>query len=188
VRLGPSTRSHKKFIDLHCADNENSRRIFLPGELGWWALKSWSGPQGEPTFADDIEYLMTKALATDTGSALMGIDPRTATAVPALPRLAAIIKRYEDLRHSGQVPESIRARLRVPGAESRWWAGCRAVQFIPVDYAKHRVEDAAGPSAAWQTLTSSSAKPLRLRIEALMGRRAVRRAGQRDGRRFPVAR
>ncbi len=53
-------RSHKRFIDLHNADNENSRRMFLPGELGWWALKSWSGPQGEPTFADDIEYLMTK--------------------------------------------------------------------------------------------------------------------------------
>ena len=53
-------RSHKRFIDLHNADNDNSRRIFLPGELGWWALKSWIGPQGEPTFSDDIEYLMTK--------------------------------------------------------------------------------------------------------------------------------
>lgn len=164
------TRSHKKFIDLHCADNENSRRIFLPGELGWWALKSWSGPQGEPTFADDIEYLMTKALATDTGSALMGIDPRTATTVPALPRLAAIIKRYEDLRHSGQVPESIRARLRVPGAEFTLVGGLPGPwQFIPVDYAKHRVEDAAGPSAAWQTVNHFERQPLRLRIEALMG-------------------
>ena len=42
------TRSHKRFIDLHCADNENNRRMFLPGELGWWALKNWTGPQGEP--------------------------------------------------------------------------------------------------------------------------------------------
>ncbi|TLM98175.1 hypothetical protein FDZ71_17480, partial [bacterium] len=50
-------RSHKKFIDLHCAANEECRRIFLPAELGWWAFKTWSGAQGEPTFSDDIEYL-----------------------------------------------------------------------------------------------------------------------------------
>ena len=54
------SRSHKQFIDLHCASNEAARRLFLPGELGWWALKSWGGPQIEPTFDDDIEYLMTK--------------------------------------------------------------------------------------------------------------------------------
>ena len=162
-------RSHKRFIDAHDADNENSRRMFLPGELGWWALKSFHGPQGEPTFADDIEYLMTKGLATDTGFALMGIDPTTAKQVPALPRLAGIIKRYEDLRHSGQVPEAIKAQLRQAGAEftlsgdaaSGW-------QFVPVAYAKHRVEDAAGPSAAWPVENKFAAQPLQLRIEALM--------------------
>jgi len=163
------TRSHKKFIDMHCADNENSRRMFLPGELGWWALKSWSGPQGEPTFSDDIEYLMTKALATDTGCALMGIDPRTAAGVPALPRLAAIIKRYEDLRNAGQVPEPIKAQLRVPGAEFTLVGGLPGSwHFAPVDYAKHRVDDAAGPSSTWRSANKFDRQPLRLRIEALM--------------------
>ena len=79
-------RSYKRFVDLHCAANEENRRMFLPGELGWWALKGWNGSQTEPTFADDIEYLLAKGLATDTGFALMGIDPRTAAATPALPR------------------------------------------------------------------------------------------------------
>jgi hypothetical protein len=163
------TRSHKRFIDLHNADNENSRRMFLPGELGWWALKNWTGPQGEPTFADDIEYLMTKALATDTGFALMGIDPTTAKTVPALPRLAAIIKRYEDLRHSGQVGPALTEQLRQPGAEftllgdvSSGW------QFVPVDYAKHRVEDSHGPTATWQVTNKFAVQGVRLRIEALM--------------------
>ncbi|MHB8973415.1 MAG: hypothetical protein ACYC3X_09245 [Pirellulaceae bacterium] len=162
-------RSHKRFIDLHNTDNENSRRMFLPGELGWWALKNWVGPQGEPTFADDIEYLMTKGLADDTGFALMGIDPTTAKSVAALPRLAAIIKRYEDLRHSGQVSAAIRTQLRQPGAEFTLVGDVSAGwKFVPVEYAKHRVEDSAGPSATWHATNKFAAQPLRLRIEALM--------------------
>ena len=34
------TRSHKQFIDIHCAGQRASRRMFLPGQLGWWALKT----------------------------------------------------------------------------------------------------------------------------------------------------
>ena len=110
-------RSYKRFVDLHCAANEESRRMFLPGELGWWALKGWNGSQTEPTFADDIEYLLAKGLATDTGFALMGIDPKTAAATPALPRLAELIRRWETLRLSGRVPAAVKDRLREPGAE-----------------------------------------------------------------------
>lgn len=172
------TRGHKKFIDLHNADNENSRRMFLPGELGWWALKSWSGPQGEPTFSDDIEYLMCKCLGTDTGFALMGIDPTTAKTIPALPRLAEIIKRYEDLRHARQVPERIKAQLRQPGKEfslvgdmsGRW-------QFVPRDYARHKVESAEPWSSAWRMTNRFEAQPLRLRIEALMAAGPYEAAG-----------
>ncbi len=163
------TRSHKQFVDLHVADNEHNRPMFLPGELGWWAFKNWTGPQGERTFADDIEYLMTKGLATNTGFALMGIDPSTAKTVPALPRLGAIIKRYEDLRHSGQVSAALAEQLRQPGAEftllgdlSSGW------QFLPVDYARHRVEEGSGPTATWCTTNKFAPQPLRLRIEALM--------------------
>ncbi|MBN2293230.1 MAG: hypothetical protein JXM70_12440 [Pirellulales bacterium] len=163
------TRSHKKFIDLHCAANEDSRRMFLPGELGWWALKSWSGAQTEPTFDDDIEYLMAKCLGTDTGFALMGINPSNVASVPALPKLAKIIKRYENLRHSGKVSESIKARLREPGAEftlsgdlhSGW-------QFRPVEYAKHKVVSREPWSSRWKTNNRFATQPLQLRIEALM--------------------
>ncbi len=164
------TRSHKKFIDVHCADNENNtRRMFLPGELGWWAFKSWSGPQGEPTFSDDIEYLMTKALATDTGFALMGIDPASAKSVPSLPRLAGIVKRYEDLRHSKRVPGPLKAKLRTPGEEFTLVGGLPGPwHFLPVDYAKHRVEGSDHPTSTWRTRNKFDRQPLRLRIEALM--------------------
>jgi hypothetical protein len=161
------TRSHKAFIDIHCKANEENARMFLPGQLGWWAVKTWSGPQGEPTFADDIEYLMAKCLGTDTGFALMGIDPNNFDKVPALPRLAAIIKRWEDLRHAGKVPESVRAKLRAPGAEYTLALGPKGVpQLLPIVYAKHRVEGAW--SEAWKVTNRFERQPLRLRIEALM--------------------
>jgi len=163
------TRSHKKFIDIHCASNEESRRMFLPGELGWWALKNWSGPQGEPTFSDDIEYLMAKCLGTDTGFALMGIDPDNVGSVPALPRLAEIIRRYEELRLSGKVAESVKARLRTPGEEFALVGDLReGWQFRPVQFARHKVESAGPWSSQWKVTNQFAAQPLRLRIEALM--------------------
>ena len=162
-------RSHKRFIDIHCSDNEHNRRMFLPGELGWWALKNWSGPQIEPTFSDDIEYLMTKVLATDTGFALMGIDPQTARTTPALPRLASIIKRYEDLRHSGQVPEPIRTQLRQPGSEFTLVGDASSAwHFVPVDYVKHRVQDGTVPAHSWRVTNKFSQQPLQFRLQALM--------------------
>jgi len=163
-------RSHKKFIDLHCQANEESRRMFLPGELGWWALKNWSGAQGERTFPDDIEYLMAKALATDTGFALMGIDPRSARTTPALPRLAGIIKRYEELRHSGRVPEAIKARLRRPGEEYRLEGDLQSGwQFREMAYDRHKVESSEVWSSQWRWTNRFGRQPLCLRIEALMG-------------------
>jgi hypothetical protein len=162
-------RSHKHFIDIHCRSNEQCRRMFLPAQLGWWAVKTWTGAQSEPTFADDIEYLMCKCLGTDTGFALMGINPDNVNSIPALPRLGAIIKRYEDLRHSGRVPDEIKARLREPGEEftlvgdleSGW-------KFVPSQYAKHKIESTEPWSRIWTTTNKFQRQPVRLRIEALM--------------------
>jgi len=167
--LDHPTRSHKHFIDIHCRGNENGHRIFLPGHLGWWAVKTWSGPQGEPTFTDDIEYLMCKCIGTDVGFSLQGINPSNATKIPAFARLAPIFKRYEDLRHSKKVPESIKAKLRVPGDEFTLIGSLEeGWQFQPVQYAKHKVTGIGDPSSTWQTTNKFQSQPVRLRIEALM--------------------
>ena len=162
------TRSHKRFIDLHCAANEENRRMFLPGQLGWWAVKTWSGPQGEPTYADDIEYLCCKALANDTGLSLMGVDPQNIQQVPALARLAGMIKRWEDLRHAAYFPESIKAKLRQPGEEFTLAQGAGGRwQVRPVQYERHKVEGINGWSNVWHTRNKFGRQPVRLRIEAL---------------------
>lgn len=162
-------RSHKAFIDLHCQSNAALKRQFLPGNLGWWALKTWQGPMGEPTHADDIEYLTVKSLANNYGLSLMGINPSNVDTIPALPRLAAIIRQYERLRRDGYFDEEVRNRLRVPGEEftlvekpGGGW------QFLPVRYDKHRVCGLDGWSNRWTVTNRFAEQPLQLRIEALV--------------------
>jgi hypothetical protein len=162
-------RSHKRFIDLHCAANGETARMFLPGELGWWAVLTWAGPQVEPTFADDIEYLCGKCLGTDTGLALMGVDPDSITKRPALERLATVFRNYETLRHAHYFPESVKAKLRAPGEEFALTQNAAGEwQFRPAQYVKHKVEGINGWSNSWRIRNPFRQQPLQCRIEALM--------------------
>lgn len=162
------TRSHKRFIDIHCAANEENQRMFLPGQLGWWAVKTWAGAQGEPTFPDDIEYLCCKALATNTGLSLMGVDPDSIRKIPALSRLAKIFKRYEELRRANYFPESVKTRLKAPGEEFTLVRNRGMWQFRPVQYFKHKVEGINGWSNIWRVTNKFGRQPLQFRIEALL--------------------
>ena len=165
-------RAQKEFIDLHLAANEGNHRMFLPGNLGWWAVKHWSGAQEERTFADDIEYLCGKALATDSGLSLMGIEPKNAA---GMARFAGIFKRYENLRHSGKVSEATKAKLREQAAEFRLVESeNRGPEFRPVHLVSHRVESVDGSSTTWIVTNRFENQPLKLRIEPLMA------AGQWD--------
>lgn len=163
------TRSHKKFIDIHCRTNAALQRQFLPGNLGWWAFKTWQGATGEPTHVDDVEYLSVKALANDYGLSLMGINPSTAQTIPALPRLAAIVRRYERLRRANYFTDDVLRRLQVPGDEftlEETPDGRR--QFRPVRYDKHKAQGIEGWSNRWSVDNRFDEQPARLRIEALM--------------------
>ena len=163
-------RSHKKFIDLHCQANANLARQFLPGNLGWWAFKTWQGPKGEPTHTDDIEYLAGKALGNNYGLSLMGINPSNVDSVPALPRLATIVRQYESLRRANYFNAIVKEKLRTPGAEfallknpdGEW-------QFRPVCYDKHKLQGNDERSLEWTVCNQFDRQPLQLRIEVLSG-------------------
>ena len=166
-------RSHKQYVDVHCAANGAGRRMFLPMNLGWWAVKTWSDgalvTQIEPTYPDDIEYLMCKCLGTDTGFSLMGVNPGNIGSVPAYQRLAPIFKQYEELRHAGHFPESIKAKLRAPGDEFTLEQGSDGKwRFIPVQYEKHKLQGIDGWSNKWAIQNRFGPQPAQLRIEALM--------------------
>ncbi len=162
-------RSHKTFIDLHCASNEHNRRMFMPTNLGWWALKTWGGQSGEPTFADDIEYLCGKAIGYDSSLSMMGINPDNYQKMGAMKELGPILKRYEDLRLSGTVSEPMKARLRVPGDEYTLTRVGEQWRFQPVRYAKHKVVGLDGWSDRWSADNPFAEQPVHLRIQALHG-------------------
>jgi hypothetical protein len=164
-------RSHKRFVDLHCAANYDGRGMFLPMNLGWWAVQVWSDGSetcNEPTFKDDIEYLMCKGLGTDTGFSLMGVTPGNIGGTPAFEQLAPIFKQYEELRIAKQVPESVKSRLRKPGDEFTFEQAGGEWQFRPIQYAKHKVQGLDGWSDRWIVKNTFDPQPVRLRIEALM--------------------
>ncbi|MCC6698353.1 MAG: hypothetical protein IT365_22200 [Candidatus Hydrogenedentes bacterium] len=162
------TRWHKRFIDIHSAANNEAAGMFLPMNLGWWAVKSGGDIQVEPTFPDDIEYLMGKCLANDNSISLMGMTPETLATVPFHQRLAPIFRQYEELRLSRYFPESIRARLRAPGEEFTLEQTDGKWRFRPVRYERHKVQGMDGWSNQWTTENRFDAQPLAMRIEALM--------------------
>ena len=139
-------RSHKRFIDIHCA-GERGQPPDVPARRTWAGgpFKTWTGPQGEPTFADDIEYLCGKASAPTRGFSLMGIDPDN---VREASRAATPGGDHPALRGPAplrKVPESVKAQLRVPGDEFTLVGSRprRAGSSGRSQYAKHKVESAA---------------------------------------------
>ena len=164
-----TVRGHKTFIDLHCASNEGCRRIFMPRHLGWSRVLAWQGAQHEATFDDDVEYMWCKGLGTDSGYSLQSVTPQMYAAEPWMQEVAPIIKRYETLRRDKVFPESVKAKLREPGAEfTLERAADGQWQFQPRQYVRHKVEGLEGPTNRWQVSNRFAGQPLRLRIEALM--------------------
>jgi hypothetical protein len=173
-------RSYKRFIDIHCDANEDYRRMFLPTQLGWWAFKMWRGPEVERTFPDDIEYLCCKAIGTDSGLSVMGVDPRTIRESPGLERLSRVMKTYEELREADRFPEAVRERMAVPGDEFHLSAGPEGGwELRPIVYRKHKVENGEDWSTAWTVENPFKPQPPGIRIEPLMTAGAYRGKGSR---------
>ena len=162
-------RAHKRFIDIHVASNEGARRLFMPLHLGWSRVLAWLGPEHDVTYQDDVEAMWCRGLGTEASYSLQSITPDTFAKEPWLRQLAPLIKTYETLRREKYFPESVKARLREPGAE---YTLSRAAdgewQFMPVQYARHKVEDAAGLSNVWRLVNRFARQPLKLRLEPLM--------------------
>ncbi len=167
-------RAHKRFIDVHCAANNDGGDMYLPMNLGWWAVKNWqdgaASAWSEPTYPDDIEYLLCKALGNGMSLSLMGVNPDNIGGMPMYQRLMPLFKRYEDLRHAGTVPESIKAKLRAPGDEFVLeTAEDGTPRFRPAAWHKRKVDSPDPWNTAWTVNNTFAQQPARVRIEALMG-------------------
>lgn len=163
-------RGYKRFVDLHCEANSVLDRQFLPGHLGWWAVKSWTGHQNEPTFSDDLEYLLGKCMGHDVGfSVTTGLDPDSFKSNPFYRRMAALMRKYEVLRHDKYFDDATLAVLREPGKEFTLVEKADGkYRFRPVMSTKHKVFGVDDPSANWTVKNPFGAQTPRLRIEALL--------------------
>jgi hypothetical protein len=162
-------RAHKRFIDIHVASNDGARRLFMPLHLGWSRVLAWLGAEHDVTYRDDAEAMWCRGLGTDASYSLQAITPDTFATEPWLRQLAPLIRTYETLRRERYFPESVKAKLREPGAE---YTLTRAAdgewQFMPVQYARHKVEDVDGITNVWHSTNRFGPQPLRLRLEPLM--------------------
>lgn len=85
-----------------CADN------FTPGELGWFGINPRMGNYDGLQY-DEIEYLMCKSLALNAPISLQTSFAQMERH-PLTPDILEIVRRYEALRLSGQVPAADAAR------------------------------------------------------------------------------
>jgi hypothetical protein len=158
----------KRFIDVHCRDNERARKTYLlPAELGWWAILGASREHGCER-RDEIEYLCCKALAHDSPLSFQGVQVSGRPWCARQDEYLELIGQYERLRLAGYFPEAIRERLRQEKTDFRLVpAGSESWQFVPTDYADHKVTGLGNSSQAWTVVNRYGAQPVKLRIEAL---------------------
>ena len=160
--------AYKRFTDIHLRNLQAVRESsLLPYQLGWWVIK---GPSvdSRAMFPDEMEYLCLKSLAWDAPLSLQGVNPGPNPPNARQGEYLAMLGQYERLRLEGHIPESVKEKLRAPGAEfhlvretdKRW-------DFIPVRYIKHKITGLKDGSSSWTVRNPFGPQPVKLRIEAL---------------------
>ncbi|MCC6821388.1 MAG: hypothetical protein IT579_11710, partial [Verrucomicrobia subdivision 3 bacterium] len=164
------SKGYKRFIDQHFLENKSSQQNFLPANLGWWCVFDWSPKDRIRTFADDLEYIMCKAIAGDHSlSWLLGFEPETFEKSYNARRLGALVKQYEELRLTNYFPPAVREKLGASESDftlEKTTAG--QWQFRPVKYETHKVLALDGTSNRWMVENKYREQPLKVRIEALL--------------------
>lgn len=161
-------RSPKRFIDLHIAANRKLNDL-IPTQLGWWAFNRYKPRLALATTPDVVEYLMTKSLANNSGISLEEITPKTLRENPTWSKLLSLMGSFEPLRKGGAIPESLKARLRVPGHEYAFrHRADGGAEFVPVEYPEHKVTGLDGVNNAFQIRNRFAAQQPGFRIRALL--------------------
>jgi len=152
-------RAHKQYIDIHAACNARDAKMFLPAHLGWWASTPFTDQQNERTFPHVHEYLCAKAAGSCAGFAIMGLTPASLEN-PELRRAADVLRRWENLRHAGALPDEVKAQLRAQGKEFTLRDDGK---ICPVRYIKHKVEG----EERWTADNPFASQAPKIRVEAL---------------------
>ena len=132
-------RAHKNYIDQHNIANIKAKSTcFLPQNLGWWVYGKCdvNDPcQVTRMFMDDYEYLCRLSLANDYSLSFIGMNPQIYKDSDELKRIAALIKRYEDMRLGRILSED--ELLSISNTESKLMLDNK---FYPVNYNANTIE------------------------------------------------
>lgn len=121
------TSAYKRFIDLHCTDNEaNAHRRLLPSQLGWLQLYPAATPINQPgdnwmtkySYSDDIDYIGTKSVAYGSGLSYMLTSPDQYLKYPILDAYYEKIALYSRLRSERYFSTEVCDRLK--GLREGW--------------------------------------------------------------------
>jgi hypothetical protein len=160
-------RGQKQFLDMHISSINGG--LLLPLQIGWWNFQIFDSPQVDPSFTDVTEYLGCKMIGYDAGVSLQVIDQKKLFGAPAFERSMAILKKYQDLRNSNTINESVKAQLRKSGKEFTLFKDPQnRDRFKPVFYKTHKVVDIKQPGSSWEVENTFGGQPVNVRIEALM--------------------
>lgn len=161
-------RGAKRFLDRHIHDLAHYRTNLLPVQLGWWAIHRYRDPSCLTTRPEEIEYLCGKCLANDVAVSMQEVSPSGLKVTPGWEDSLAVMGRYERLRLSNKVPETIKAKLRVPKDEFQLIdTASGGFEFLPARHDSHRVTAADPASQSWKLTNTFGPQPLRVRIDAL---------------------
>ena len=114
--LDAGNKGYIPYVDAHINYNDRTaERMYMPGELGWWDLynpEALYGSQARHLMPEDLEYLCAKVLGTDACMSYRKMS--VLTEKPFLDRYAEIIRRYDEVRKSGDLPPELKKLFRTP--------------------------------------------------------------------------
>ncbi len=103
----------RSFLEVLRMDNIRLyQKNFMPGDFGWYGV-FLNGPNTDSTLPEEIEYGCVKALAY---SEPLGLQVSTAILRQhgRTDEILSVLRRYEKLRQTGSVPQSVKEELRAP--------------------------------------------------------------------------
>jgi len=151
----------KQYLDYHkIADSWTYYTAsFMPAELGWWGFLA-DEPHHPATTPDQVEYYAVRMLAMDTPVSLethLGALKENGRTEEML----NLLGEYERLRLSGELPKSVREKLRT--GEWHLVRQNGKPTFLPIRYDVQRV---SVPGELHVTNTFG-AQPLKFRLQAV---------------------
>ena len=136
-------------------------------------------------FPDEMEYFAAKNLAIDGPMSIQGVNVASRPWNARMEEQFTILGWYERLRLARYFDEPTLQRWASRAGSSGCGSNAAGQwQFTPVHLAKHRISALGNGSEHWTIENPFAAQPLRVRLEALYCRGALRRRAGRRARRL----